>query len=129
MDPMRTVKILDVVQESSRHVTLSFRDDTIAHYEPGQFVMVWVPGVDEVLTCGPERMMKAVVELARDRHIPVQASVERWMKCGVGICDACLVDGLRMCKEGPVLDGPVLFTLQDFGQYERDPSGTRKPLH
>src|SRR5712691_11577455 len=31
---------------------------------------------DLILTCGPERMMKAVVELARKHNLPVQASLE-----------------------------------------------------
>src|SRR5207245_10447761 len=37
---------------------------------------------DQILTCGPERMMKAVVDLAKKREIPVQASVQRYVKCG-----------------------------------------------
>jgi len=42
------------------------------------------------LTCRSERMMRAVVDLApENRNLPVQASLERYMKCGIGICDAC----------------------------------------
>lgn len=84
---------------------------------------------DDVLTCGPERMMHAVVEECARRGIPVQASLERWMKCAVGICDACLVDGIRLCRDGPVLDRAVLIGLEDFGKYEREPSGVRRAIH
>lgn len=262
MDLSRTVAIQSVVRESSRHVTIAFRDPALETYEPGQFVMVWVPGVDEVpmaiwggedglhrilveakgdctkamaarkkgdllgirgpygkpfrlrgkrilvvvggtgtsplvpfcqrhrsnasidvvlggrsreflllkqpflgagarvhvstddgsegfhgrapdlvrtllekdryddiVACGPERMMKAVLDLARAKRIPMQASVERWMKCAVGICDACLLDGVRLCRDGPVLDAETLAASQDFGHFEREPSGLRRPIH
>jgi dihydroorotate dehydrogenase electron transfer subunit len=84
---------------------------------------------DEILTCGPERMMRAVAERAWSQGIPMQASLERWMKCAVGICDACLVDDLRLCRDGPVLTGQILKTLKDFGSHERTPDGVRVPIH
>lgn len=84
---------------------------------------------DEILTCGPERMMLAVAQQAWKLDIPLQASLERWMKCAVGVCDACLVDGMRLCREGPVLPGGVLKGIQDFGRFERGPDGRRVPLH
>lgn len=84
---------------------------------------------DGIVTCGPERMMRAVIDEALRRKVSAQASLERWMKCAVGICDACLVDGIRLCREGPVLTSETLAKLDDFGRYERDPSGIRRPLH
>lgn len=84
---------------------------------------------DEILTCGPERMMAAVAEHAWRLGIPLQASLERWMKCAVGVCDACLVDGMRLCREGPVLAGDLLKGIEDFGRFERGPDGRRVPLH
>jgi dihydroorotate dehydrogenase electron transfer subunit len=84
---------------------------------------------DEILACGPERMMHAVAETAWGQGIPFQASLERWMKCAVGICDACLVDGLRLCRDGPVLTGEALRVIEDFGRFERLPDGRRVPLH
>jgi dihydroorotate dehydrogenase electron transfer subunit len=258
----RVVRLLGRKAESSRHATLSFRDPLLQTYAPGQFVMVWVPGVDEVpmalwgngdpykltieakgdatralcalsegdtigirgpygngftpkgddllfvaggtgtvplvevarhatgegakvrvalggrtheyllladafedagaevhratddgsdgfhgrapelaavlleerrpahvLACGPERMMRAVFDIVQAAGIPFQASLERWMKCAVGICDACLVDGLRLCRDGPVLDAQTLARIDDFGSHERGPDGRRMPLH
>jgi dihydroorotate dehydrogenase electron transfer subunit len=84
---------------------------------------------DDVLTCGPERMMRAVFDECTRQGVPVQASLERWMKCAVGICDACLVDGIRLCRDGPILPETVLKVLNDFGKFEREPSGIRKALH
>jgi len=80
---------------------------------------------DLVLTCGPERMMYEVVRKALGRGIRVQASLERYMKCGFGICGSCVLDptGLRVCTDGPVFDGEVLLST-DFGRKKRDASGS-----
>lgn len=56
---------------------------------------------DSVLTCGPEIMMKKLLEISK--NIKFQASVERYMKCGIGICGQCCIgEGIRACKDGPV---------------------------
>lgn len=78
---------------------------------------------DLVLMCGPEIMMKKIVDLANERRIPVQASLERYMKCGVGICDSCSIGGLQVCKDGPVFSGDVLKCLDEFGKKRRDACG------
>ena len=83
---------------------------------------------DMVLTCGPEAMMKAVVDLANERGIPCQASLERYMKCAIGICDACAFDDLLVCRDGPVFTGEQLATSRDFGRFRRDESGRRIPV-
>ncbi len=85
-------------------------------------------GFDMVATCGPELMMKAVVDLCRERGIACQASLERYMKCGIGICDACVLDDVLVCRDGPVFSGEELAKSQDFGKFRRDESGRRVPL-
>ncbi len=82
-------------------------------------------GVDRVLTCGPEKMMKKVVDMCVERGLPVQASLERYMKCGMGLCDSCTIDGLQVCRDGPVFKGVELATMEEFGRFERDPTGRR----
>src|SRR5256885_13184230 len=82
---------------------------------------------DQILTCGPERMMKAVVDLAKKREIPVQASVERYMKCGIGICDACSLDDQLVCLDGPIFTAEQLERFEEFGKFRRDKSGRRVP--
>lgn len=84
-------------------------------------------GFQQILTCGPERMMKAVVDSARTRGIPIQASLERYMKCGIGICDACVLDDQLVCFDGPIFTGEQLAASEDFGHYRRDKSGRRVP--
>lgn len=82
---------------------------------------------DVVATCGPERMMKLVVDAATKRERKVYASLERYMKCGVGICDACAFDDKLVCVDGPVFPGNVLAASEDFGRWRRDKSGRRIP--
>lgn len=61
---------------------------------------------DEILTCGPLPMLKAVAAYAASHNIPCQMSVEERMACGLGTCVGCAlkVNGtnLRICTEGPV---------------------------
>ena len=45
---MRTVKIQEVKTENCTTKTFTFIDKPCGKAEPGQFVMVWIPGVDEI---------------------------------------------------------------------------------
>lgn len=83
---------------------------------------------DGILTCGPEQMMKKVADIAKSRNIPVQASLERFMKCGVGICDSCAIDGYHVCKDGPVFSDKILSKLYDFGRLRRDACGRKQKI-
>ena len=54
--------------------------------------------------CGPKGMLRAVKVLAEKAGLPAELSVERIMRCGVGLCGSCaLPDGRCACREGPVL--------------------------
>lgn len=75
---------------------------------------------DLIITCGPEPMMKNVVETARAQQVHAQASLERYMKCGIGICTSCAINGFLVCSDGPVFDDLQLTKLSGFGQYHRD---------
>lgn len=78
---------------------------------------------DLILGCGPEPMLKKLVELASSNKIRIQVSLERYMKCGVGICDSCAINGYQVCRDGPVFDGKTLSKLNEFGATRRDPCG------
>ena len=82
---------------------------------------------DIVLTCGPELMMVRVVDICLENKVPCQASLERYMKCGIGVCGSCAMDpgGLRVCKEGPVFTAKQL-RGSEFGSYSRMKSGARR---
>ena len=76
----------------------------------------------EIITCGPEIMMKKLYNLYK--YNPFQVSLERYMKCAVGLCGQCCVgNGLRVCLEGPVFDSEELIKIKDFGKYKRNKSG------
>ena len=79
---------------------------------------------DLILTCGPELMMKKLMDISKD--INFQASLERFMKCGFGICGQCCIgDGIRVCTEGPIFNEKTLKKIQDFGNFKRDASGKK----
>ncbi|MBU4190315.1 MAG: dihydroorotate dehydrogenase electron transfer subunit, partial [Candidatus Thermoplasmatota archaeon] len=72
-----------------------------------------------------EKMMKKILELGLEYKISVQASLERFMKCGIGICDSCAINGHHICKDGPVFDDKKLRKMKDFGKFKRDASGRK----
>ena len=82
---------------------------------------------NEIYVCGPEVMIKRVVEIALERGIHVQALVERYMKCAIGICGSCTMDplGIRVCVEGPVIPIEILAKITELGVYKRDSSGRK----
>lgn len=58
------------------------------------------------LVCGPEVMMRHVAADLVDRGVPlhgIRLSMERTMKCGVGLCGHCQLRELVICLDGPVL--------------------------
>ncbi|MBN2150725.1 MAG: dihydroorotate dehydrogenase electron transfer subunit [Candidatus Lokiarchaeota archaeon] len=85
---------------------------------------------DKVYTCGPELMMRQVFLACKERAMRVEASLERMMRCGSGLCGLCALDpgGLLVCKDGPVFSGDQLGGVTEFGNYKRDLSGKRIPL-
>ncbi len=78
---------------------------------------------DGVYVCGPELMMYKTVRSAHSRGIFVQASLERMMKCGVGICGSCCIGEDLVCKDGTVFDGEHLMANAEFGHAYRNKSG------
>jgi dihydroorotate dehydrogenase electron transfer subunit len=74
--------------------------------------------------CGPEKMMAVAVNKALEHTKPenIILSLERYMKCGHGICGNCEIGGLRVCTDGPVFSYNTLqFTV--FGKYKRNKTG------
>ena len=82
---------------------------------------------DQVFACGPEMMLKAVSDLTAKHKIPSQLSLERYMKCGYGLCGNCVVDplGIRLCIEGPVVKNETCRKITEFGKYHRDSVGRK----
>jgi dihydroorotate dehydrogenase electron transfer subunit len=79
---------------------------------------------DAAYTCGPELMMAKVYQSAQEHGIPVQASLERYVKCAVGLCGNCAIGPYRVCKDGPVFDTEMLNEVRgEFGVTQMDASG------
>jgi dihydroorotate dehydrogenase electron transfer subunit len=74
-------------------------------------------------TCGPELMMKGVQMLGERFSIPVEASLERYMKCAIGICGSCCINDKLVCQDGTIFDSVSLKQLTEFGVSYRDKSG------
>jgi dihydroorotate dehydrogenase electron transfer subunit len=67
-----------------------------------------------IYSCGPEKMLARMANIAEDKKIDCQISMERMMACGFGVCQSCAVkckvNGSSRtiyklcCKDGPVFD-------------------------
>jgi dihydroorotate dehydrogenase electron transfer subunit len=82
---------------------------------------------DQCFACGPEIMMVKLLNQMKKKKIPTQLSLERYFKCGIGICGHCALDysGLRVCRDGPVFTDIELENVSEIGKYWRGPSGTK----
>ncbi len=83
---------------------------------------------NKIYTCGPEIMMKKVVDICYKYKVSCEVSLERYMKCGFGLCGQCSVDpeGICICQEGPVFSGLRVRKIKEFGNYFRDKTGVKK---
>lgn len=82
----------------------------------------------DLIVCGPEMMMKGVLDIGSEFGVHSQCSLERYMKCGVGVCDSCSVSGHRVCQDGPVFNDEEIEAMPEFGSSHRDRSGRVVPL-
>jgi len=81
---------------------------------------------DIIYACGPEQMIHKMFLLAERHHIRFQASLERIMRCAIGLCGSCVIGKLRVCKDGPVLTSEQLRTIkEEFGKFKRDFQGRK----
>ena len=116
----------DLLKNNSHNVIISTDDGS---YGEKGFVtdivekLVNESHFDGVYPCGPEKMMYKTVQSAHSRGIFVQASLERMMKCGVGICGSCCVGEDLACKDGTVFDGNHLSKNNEFGYSHRNKAG------
>lgn len=78
-----------------------------------------------VYTCGPEVMMKKVFDICNEYKIECEASLERIMKCGYGICGACMCSDKIVCMDGPVFNLAQLKKMPDFGNFARLKTGRK----
>lgn len=87
--------------------------------------MLEAGAVKTVCTCGPEVMMRAVFALCEAFDVNCQAGLERYMKCGFGVCGQCMCGDRLVCKDGPVFGSEDLRRMADFGHTARLKSGRK----
>jgi NAD(P)H-flavin reductase len=72
------------------------------------------------LLCGPEVMMRFVAVALVDAGVPagrIRVSLERNMKCGIGLCGHCQLRELFICTDGPVLPYDRVAGLMALREY------------
>ena len=112
-------KELVVLEDEFRNVsnTLTITTDDGSYAEKGfaiDFLKKDIEDgkVDSIYACGPLPMLRAVRELALEKNIPCQISLEEKMACGLGVCLGCAIkttaspkdapEYWHVCKAGPV---------------------------
>ncbi|MEW5804459.1 MAG: FAD/NAD(P)-binding protein [bacterium] len=69
-----------------------------------------------VIICGPPVMYKFVIKELKKLSIPdshIYVDLERRMKCGVGKCGHCQINGLYVCTDGPVFNFARIKNLEE----------------
>lgn len=69
-----------------------------------------------VLVCGPPVMYKFVLMALEEYDVPhenIFLNLERKMKCGVGKCGHCQINGVYCCMDGPVFRYSDLATMPE----------------
>ena len=67
------------------------------------------------LVCGPPMMIKAVLAELSHRGLEdknIITTMERHMKCGVGVCRHCHMDNKLICVDGPIFNLAQLRTME-----------------
>jgi dihydroorotate dehydrogenase electron transfer subunit len=84
---------------------------------------------DMVYTCGPELMVSKIFNLAEQHKVPFEASLERLMRCGIGLCGSCVIGKYRVCRDGPVFGSAKLRLVKsELGVSKLGFSGDRIPV-
>ena len=81
-----------------------------------------------VYTCGPEFMMRKIFETCSRHKIECEASLERYMACGFGICGKCMINDRIVCVDGPIFNSKQLSKMPEFGNFARLKSGRKVSL-
>lgn len=131
----RTAELLEWTKPLSDHIEYYTDDGTmgIHGFVTQDLCRILTEGhYDRCAICGPEKMMAIAANETVKSGVTVKTeiSMERYMKCGLGLCGSCVLDdmGDRVCTEGPVFDMDRLQANPEFGHYHRNPYGQKENL-
>jgi|YelNatPaOPRAMG01_1025707.scaffolds.fasta_scaffold12368_3 dihydroorotate dehydrogenase electron transfer subunit len=82
-----------------------------------------------IYVCGPEIMLKKVYDFLNGKQIRAEFAMERLMKCGIGVCDSCSIDGFQLCRDGSIFSIEELREMTEFGRTKLTESGKRVYLN
>ena len=68
---------------------------------------------EKIYACGPEPVLKFIVDMANKYNLEVEVALEKKFACGIGACMGCAIQvtenneikNRQICKDGPVFDG------------------------
>ncbi len=84
---------------------------------------------DMIYSCGPEKMMRKTFDLTESFGIAMEVSLERLLRCAIGLCGSCVIGRYRVCRDGPVFTSDQLRELKtEFGASKRGLDGKRIPI-
>ncbi len=111
------LKAWEAAGDIKMHITVDATDDPDWKYNVGfvpNIAKEKAPPADEntyAIVCGPPIMIKftqPVLDELGYAHDHIINSLEKRMKCGIGICGRCNIGEKLICKDGPV------FTLEEL---------------
>ena len=84
---------------------------------------------DMLYSCGPELMMNEMFMLAEKNDVPIEVSLERFMRCAMGLCGSCVINKYLVCRDGPIFSSEQLREMKnEFGKFKRDFDGSQMPV-
>jgi dihydroorotate dehydrogenase electron transfer subunit len=67
--------------------------------------------------------------MTEQHKLPIEASLERLMRCGIGLCGSCVIGKYRVCRDGPVFNASQLREVQEeLGISKLSFDGSRIPV-
>ena len=122
----RDIILDDIAAENAENVWIATDDGSRGFH--GNAVQLMREKVAEkrydcVVACGPEVMLYFTYKACEELGIDCQLSLERYMKCGAGVCGCCAMDDMRICRDGPVFRRDQISKLTEFGVGKRDECG------
>ena len=116
----------DELDEWTKHLDVNF-ECTVDRADSGWkgnvgLITSLIPGVTLVpvrtfaIVVGPPIMYKFVIAKLLEKGIPerqILISLERHMKCGLGKCGHCQINGVYCCQDGPVFSYDKIKNIRD----------------
>ena len=116
-------KIKKLVSKSHGRLISSTEDGSYGHKGVVTELVEEILATEEfntIYTCGKELMILKIFNSAKECKTPLQASLERLMRCAIGVCGSCTIGKYRVCADGPIFTSEQLCEVEEeFGKFKR----------